>query len=256
MRLTGMIERSGMELHKLHILHRTLGTIDHSLTVAGGDHGVSGCLVDGTTPAGAHHRDTAQVGVNFVLRVEHIGTVAIYIRRAAGDTRAEMVLRDNLHSEVVLLDLYVRVRSHGSHQRTLYLSAGIVGMVEDTKLRVTALAVEVIVAIVLFVEVGAPLHQSLDLLGCFGDDLLDSIDIVDIVTGDNGVVDMLVEIVKLQISDRGHTALGETSVGLVKSGLADDAYFTFLSFCHFQGIAHAGNTGTDNQKVIFISHDA
>ena len=108
-----------------------------------------------------------------------------------------MVLGDDLHSEVVLLNLNIGVGSYGSHQRTLYLRAGVIGMVEDTELRVAALTVEVIVAIALLVEVGSPLHQSLDLLGCLGNHLLDCLHIIDVVAGDDSVVDMLVEIVKL-----------------------------------------------------------
>ena len=73
-----------------------------------------------------------------------------------------MVLRDDLHGEMVLQNLYIRIAAHGFHQAALYLCTGIIGVVENTELRVTALTVQVESAILLLIEVHAPLHQLLD----------------------------------------------------------------------------------------------
>ena len=54
MRLAWRIESCGVELYKLHVLHSTLGAIDHSLTVACGNHRIGGCLIYSTASASTH----------------------------------------------------------------------------------------------------------------------------------------------------------------------------------------------------------
>lgn len=147
MGLAGMIEARGVELYELHVLHRSLGAVDHCLAVAGGDNRVCGCLVDGTAAAGTHQRDLAQIGVDLPAGVQHVSTVTFDVGCAPCDLHAEVVLGDNLHSEVVLLDDDVGVGTHGSHQCTLDLGTGVVGMVEDAELGVTALTVQVVAAV-------------------------------------------------------------------------------------------------------------
>ena len=61
-----VVERCGMELHKLHVGHRSLGPVYHCLAVAGGNHGVGRGLVDGSAAPGAHQGHLAQVGVNLL----------------------------------------------------------------------------------------------------------------------------------------------------------------------------------------------
>ena len=38
------------------------------------------------------------------------------------------------------------------------------------------------------------------------------------------------------------------------SGLANHAHLTFVCASHLQSVAHAGNSGTNNQKVVFKNH--
>ena len=81
MGLAGIVEHGGVELHKLHVLHGSLGTIDHGDAVAGGDDGVRSGLIDGSAASGTHHGDFGQIGIYFLgFGVEHVGTVAINIR--------------------------------------------------------------------------------------------------------------------------------------------------------------------------------
>ena len=65
---------------------------------------------------------------------------------------------------------------------------------------------------------------------------------------------MLLEIDYLKVCDTCHTALRKLRVGLVESCLADETNFTLMRPCYLQGVAHAGNTGADNQKVVFENH--
>ena len=120
-----------------------------------------------------------------------------------------MVLGDNLHGEVVLLDLDIGMVAHSLHQSALDLCARIVGMMQDTELRVSAFSVQVEVAILLFVEVDAPVHELSDLLRSVSDHLLHCFAVADIVACYQGVGNMLVEVVHLHIGHRGDTALGK-----------------------------------------------
>ena len=53
----GVMKHCGMELHELHVGHRTLGTIDHRNTVARGDDGVRGGEINGTAATRTHDGD-------------------------------------------------------------------------------------------------------------------------------------------------------------------------------------------------------
>ena len=109
-----MVERGGVELHKLHVLYGTLGAVDHSLAVASGNHGVGGGLVDGSAATGTHHGDLAQIGVYLLgVGVEHVGSIAVDIGSASGDARTEVVLGNNLYGKMVFLDIDVGVAAHG-----------------------------------------------------------------------------------------------------------------------------------------------
>ena len=110
-----------------------------------------------------------------------------------------MVLGDDLHGEVVLHDVDVGIVLHGLHQSALNLGTRVVGMVEDAELGVSALTVQVEGAVVFLVEVHAPLHELLYLLGCHAHHLLHGLAVGDVVAGDDGVGDMLVEGVYLHV---------------------------------------------------------
>ena len=162
--LSYMVEHCGMELHKLHVGYCSLGTIHHGNAVACRDDGIGGCLIDSTAATCTHHRDLRQVGVHLLgIRVQHIGAIAVDIGGTTCHLSAKMVLGDDLHGKVVLLDIDVRTSAYGCHQAPLDLSSGIVGMVQDTELRVSSLAVQVEVALLVLIEVHPPVHQFLDL---------------------------------------------------------------------------------------------
>lgn len=153
-------------------------------------------------------------------------------------THAEVVLGDNLHGEVVLLNLYVGMRPDSSHQRTLYLSAGVVGVVQDTELRVPALTVQVIGAVALLVEIGTPAHKFLYLCRSVAYDLLHGLTVGDIVAGYHCVLDMFLEVVNGKVGNRCHAALGKTCVGLIERSLANHAYLALMRTSNFKGITH------------------
>ena len=199
--LAGMIKGSGVELYKLHILNRSLCTIHHSLAVAGSNNRVGSGLVYCAATSGTHQRNLAKVCVHLLgLRVKHVCAIAVDVRSASCYTCSKMMLCDNLHSKVVLLNVDVWASTHGSHQSTLNLGTRIVGVVQNTELRVAALTVQVELAVFLTVEVDTPFHKLFNLFGGIAHNLLNGTTVADKVAGNHSVLYMLVEIVNCKIS--------------------------------------------------------
>ena len=135
MRLVGVVQDGGMELYELHIGHRTLGTIDHCYAVARSNHWIRGSHINSTAASRTHNGNLRQIRVHLLrLGVQHIGTIAADIGRAACHANAQMVLRDNLYSEMVLLDVDIGIVADSLHQSALYLGTRIVSVVQDAKL--------------------------------------------------------------------------------------------------------------------------
>ena len=109
------------------------------------------------------------------------------------------MLRDNLDSEVVLLDVNIGIVANSLHQSTLNLGTRVVGMMQDAKLRVSALTMQVEVTIFLTVEVNPPPRQFLNLLRSHTHHLLNGFAVADEVASNNGIGNMLVEGIQLQI---------------------------------------------------------
>ena len=165
-----------------------------------------------------------------------------------------MVLRDNLHGEMILLDINIGIIAHGFHQSTLYLRARVVGMMQNAELRMSSLAMQVIFPVLLLVEMHAPVHQLLNLLWSAFHHLLHCSAVADIVSRYHSVFYMLLEVIHFKIGHRSYTALGKRSVGFIQLGLAYHAHFTFVRSGYFQGVTHTGHTCADNQEIVFVNH--
>lgn len=250
--VAGVEKRRGMELYELHVLHRTLGAVDHGDAVAGGHKGICGGLVDGTHASGGHHGDLRQKGVDLTAGGKHIGPVAGDVGSAAGDYLAQMVLGDDLYGEMVFVYVDGGIGLNRLDEAFLDLEAGVVGMMEDAELRVSPLAVEVEGAVILAVEVHAPLYQLTDLLGSSGDHLPHRLGVGKEVAGNHRVVDMLVEVVDQEVGHRRHTPLCQRRVRLFECRLADEGHTPLAGY--LEGETHAGNTRTYNQIIIFPCH--
>ena len=225
MGLGGVEEARRMELHKLHVLDQSLGAIDHGDAVSGCDLGVGGGGIDSTRSAGSHERDAAEVGVYLLgLGVEDIRTVTLDIGGTSGDAYTQMVLRDDLHGKMVLQHLDMRVAAHRCHQSALDLRTGVIGMVQDTELRVTAFAVQIELTVLFAVEVHTPLDQFLDAFGGVAYHLFNGGRVTEPVTGDHRIVDMFLKIVHQEVRHRGDTSLGFGGVSFLEGGLAAQGY--------------------------------
>lgn len=133
------------------------------------------------------------------LGVEHIGAVAFDVGRAACHLLPEVVLRDDLHGEVVLQNLNLRVVAHGIHKAALNLEACVVLMVEDAELGMAALAVQVERAVSLLVEVDAPVDEVVDGGRRVLDHMLYGLGVGEPVAGNHRVVNVFLEVVHLEI---------------------------------------------------------
>lgn len=165
-----------------------------------------------------------------------------------------MVLGNDLDGKMVFTDVNVGMVFDGFHESTLYLSTGVIGMVEDTELRMTAFAVEVELTIALFVEIDSPVDQFGDLLRCHTHHLFYGSAVGNVVTRYHRVFDVLVEIVNFQVGHTGNTALRKGGVRLIEGCLANEANLTFMGTCHLQSVTHTGDASTNDEEVVLVGH--
>ena len=250
-RLARIVERGGMELHKLHILDAAACAVHHSHAVAGGGDGVGGGFIDVAQSAGGQNGGLGKVGVDGLgVAVEDVGTIALYVGGVFGHTHAEVVLGDEVDGVLVFLEGDVGVVVHGVEQAAFYLGTGVVLMVEDAELRVSALAVQVVVRAVL-VELHAPLYQLFHSFGGLGDGHTHHRLVADAVAGHKGVGDVFLVSVGV-VHHGGDTALGVFCGTFGGVGFGKDAHFAVTG--HLKGVAKSGNTRTNYQKINFIAH--
>ena len=255
MLLFGIIQGGGMELHELHVLHLALGTVHHGYAVASGYLGVGGRGIYGTRTAGCHHGNLGQIGVHLVgFGVQYVCSEAFHIGCAPCHTHAYVVLGDDLHGKVVFQYRYVLVLAHGLHQSALYFKACIVGMMQDTEFRVSALSVQVKLSVFLLVEVHTPLYQVLDSSRSSLHHLLHGSWVGNVVTGYHGVLNVLVKVVHQQVCHRGYAALCLRGVRLLKRCFTHKGHLALAALAHFQCVAHACHAPSDNEKIKFLNH--
>ena len=138
-----------------------------------------------------------------------------------------MVLRDDLHGVMVLHDFDVAVSAARLDESALNLEPRVVGMVEDSELRVSAFTVKVEGAVGLLVEVHAPLHQSAYAIGPTLHHLFHSLRVGDEVAGNHGVFNVLLKGIDLEVRHTRHAALRLRRIGLVDGSLANQCHLAF-----------------------------
>ena len=252
--LGGVVQRSGMELHKLQVAEHAAGTVHHSHTVASGNDGSGGGRVDVAHAAGGQEGHLGQVGVNAVgVAVEGIDAVALDVGRVLRHTLTQVVLGDDVDGELPLLDFDIGVRTGGLEQAALYLLAGVVLVVQDAELRVSAFTMQVeLVAFAVKVEVNAVLHQLADAVGGLADGHLHHLAVTDAVAGHQGVVDMLVETVRV-VHHRSDAALGIARAAFAGVTFGEDAHLAVRG--HLEGETEAGDTRAYHKKINFVTHN-
>ena len=141
--LVRIIEGCGMELDILHILNRTLGSVYHRDTVTRCNVGIGSCVVD-ITHASCRQNSNLRQDCHYLLAflVKDIGSVALNALSALIDLLTQVVLSEQIDSEMMFKDIDIAVTLHLTHQSALNLRTGQILMVEDTVFAVTTLAVE------------------------------------------------------------------------------------------------------------------
>ena len=163
-----------------------------------------------------------------------------------------MVLRNDFNGKMILQHRNVRMPSHGFHQPALDFESRVVSMMQDTEFRMAALTMQIEVTLFILVEVHPPLHHILNAFRRPAHHLLYGLPVTDVVTGNDGVLNMFVKIVNRQISDRGYSALGLGRIGLVHGGFAYKGHTSLAGY--LKRVAHAGYARADYQKVKFTYH--
>ena len=197
-----MIKSCWMELYKLHILNSALGTIYHSLAIAGGNNRICSSLVYSPATSSTHQRNLTKICVHLLgFRIKHVCAIAVDIRSTASYACAKMMLSDNLHSKVVLLNVNVWTSTNSSHKSTLNLGTRVICMVQNTEFRVSSFAMKVKLTIFFTVEVDTPFYKLFNLFRGIAYNLLNGTTVADKVTGNHSILYMLVEIVNYKISN-------------------------------------------------------
>ena len=163
-----------------------------------------------------------------------------------------MVLGDDFHRKEICEYGDVRMLFYGFNQAVLYLRSGIVLVMQDAELRVSAFFMQVEFSVIFLVEVHSPFDKLVDLSGSVAYHLFHSFTVAYPVSGNHGVFNMLIEIVYRQIGDGSDAALCEISVCFFQTGLADEGYCSFMR--HFKRKAHTGNSGADNEEIELSYH--
>lgn len=248
-----MEQGGGVKLDELHVLYSAFCAIHHRDAVAGCNKGIGGGGVHSACAACGHEGGACQELVYIAgVLVKDICAVAGDVLGAAGNNFAEMVLGDDLYGEVVLEHIDVRILPHFTDKALLNLKACVIGMMQYPEFGVSPLAVQVKIALLISVEIHSPFKQLPYLGGSLCHHLIDSGAVAEPVAGNHGVVYMLVKIIDSEVCHRGYSPLGQGGVGLLESGFADECNFAGAG--HFEGEAHAGDAGADNQIVIFACH--
>ena len=103
-------------------------------------------------------------------------------------------------------------------------------MMKDAELGVSALFMEVKVAVLLLVEVDSPAYQFLNLCRSTLDDFLYCSRVADVVARYHRVFNVLVKVVHREVSDRSNASLCIIGVGLFQSSLANECHLTFVRY--------------------------
>ena len=195
-----VVERRGVELHELQVSQHAAGAVNHGHAVAGGDDGSGGGGIDIAHAAGGQEGDLGEVGIDLIgAAVEGVNAIAFDAGCVFGDPLPKMVLGDEVDGELVFFQLDIGVVVDCLQESAFDFGTGIILVVQDAELGVSALTVQVEGAVVFLVEVHAPLHELLYLLGCHAHHLFHGLAVGDVVAGDDGVGDMLVEGVYLHV---------------------------------------------------------
>ena len=240
-----VVERRGVELHELQVSQHAAGAVNHGHTVAGGDDGSGGGGIDVAHAACGQEGDLGEVGIDLIgAAVEGVNAIAFDAGCVFGDPLPKMVLGDEVDGELVFFQLDIGVVVDCLQESAFDFGTGIILVVQDAELGVSALTVEVeAVAGTAFVEVYAILDKFADAVGCFADGHFHHLAVADAVARDEGVLDVFVETVAI-VHNGGDATLCIAGGAFCGLALAEDTHLAIGG--HLQGVAQACNARPDD----------
>lgn len=162
----------------------------------------------------------------------------------SGYDDSQVMLSDDLDRKMVFKYRDVRVPFYRLYKAGLYLCSRIVLMVQDTELGMAAFAVQVEFAVLVLVEMHAPVDQLSDLFRSLTYHLFYGLPVADPVAGYHRIFDVFFKIIYGKIGYRGNAALRKIGICLFEAGFANKSDFPFMR--HFQGKAHSCNARSDH----------
>ena len=251
--LARMIERCRVELHKLHIVDDALCTIDHRNAVAGGNHRIGRYLIDVADAAGGEVGYLCENLLNLAgIDIESIDAITFNIVVVAGAGLAKVVLSDEFHRKQVVNHSDVWMLGGTLHEGALHLKTGVVLMVKDAEVAVSALLMKVEGAVGTAVEVDSVVHKILDSRRSLLHNNLNDVFLRQEVARHHSVVDVLLEGVG-DVGNSRNAALRKIGVGIRYRSLCNNEYFANLR--RFEGEGQTGNS-TAYYKKICRAHNA
>ena len=127
--------------------------------------------------------------------VKDVCAVAFNVGCFARNLHAQVVLRDNFNGIMVFQNGNILVLPHGRHQSALYLEPCVVGMMQNTKVAVSAFAVQIVLSFSVLIKFHTPLHKCFDGVGRIAHNVFHGGQVRNIVACNYRIVDVFFKIV-------------------------------------------------------------
>ena len=162
-----------------------------------------------------------------------------------------MVLGDNLQRNTILDNLNVLMLLGCQNEFFLNLIARNVFMMEHSELGMTALFGQCKAAVLVFVEIHAPLHQFHHTFGSLANGKFHDFAVGELVAGHHSILNVFLVSVWL-IDYGGDTALGIAGGAIVHLGFGHHEHFAEVGGFECEG--QSCHAGSNNQKINFFAH--
>ena len=237
---SAVVEGCGVELNIAQVLYLCAHFVGKGYAVACCDGGVSCELVYTSDTACCHYHEVAVAGlIGVISQLEQCGVACLCLLYAAHHG----VLHDSDVAEL----LYILQKCGG------YLLARSVCVVENTVVAVTALKGAVVCTVGVLVKVNSQLDYMLDVLCSLADKSVDSLNVVLEASCDEGIVLVVLDIVRGRVVHSCDTALSKGRIAQRQVSLADDEYIELLGKID-SCIESCGSAACYNNIIIF-RHD-
>src|SRR5579859_1660976 len=205
-----------MELDKLHVLDAPFGTINHGYTVTCSYLRIGGCPVSLSITAGREQGSMRKDCNDPVsLQVQGIYPIAFYVGCRFGDEVTQVMLGDQVDDKPMLDDLDILLLAYRVQQCPFYLFSRDIFMVQDAEFGMAAFLPQLEIPFRVLIKAGPPIDNILYAFRPFLDDYFHRMRVTEPVSGDQGVLNMLIIAVILQVRNPCYSALGILGIGLI-----------------------------------------